>query len=53
MGAVNEQLVREGKEPIDEGNAQPNPYAHATGAPGSSLRTRDQFAQTPDEVIEW
>jgi len=51
LGAVNKQLVREGKEPVDEGSAQPNFSAHVTALAACS--SRDQFAQTPDEVIAW
>ena len=55
LGAVNEQLEREGKEPIrdDDGNAEQNFYTRVAGATGASLESRDQFAQTPTDVLEW
>ena len=57
LGAVNEQLEREGKEPIrdDDGNAvtKQNFYTRVAGATGASLESRDQFAQTPTDVLEW
>ena len=60
LGAVNDELVREGKEPMrgDDGEiitttSKSAAYSKATGASGATINTRDQYAQTPDDVIVW
>ena len=57
IDAVNAQLIGEGKEPLrdDDGNVMTtqNAYTRVAGATGASLETRDQFAQTPADVLEW